>query len=392
MGIFDPGTQNNFVQGNFIGLNVAGSAALGNGYAGVDLANGCQSNTVGGGIGARNIISGNGNSGVIMEFTNTAGNVIQGNTIGLDATSSTGLGNTFDGVVLFGAARDNQIGGTAPGAANLIASNLSDGVALFDAATTNNSVRGNSIFGNAGVGIGQYTGSEHSEAAPVLSSATLGTNTIVSGSLTSLSSTIFRIEFFVNLPGPGNVQGKTFLGANNATTGSGGTVSFTAGLSSTVPVGQLITATAADLKGNTSPFSSAVTVTATDSVGDGIADLWRKTFFGGTGTTTNYLSCATCDPDNDGLTNLQEFHAGTNPQTNSSALRVTAVQESGSDVVVTFPSVAGKIYRVEMKNDMQLASWTLLADQIVGTGSPIAIADPGAAGLPKRFYRADVLP
>ncbi len=41
---------------------------------------------------------------------------------------------------------------------------------------------------------------------------------------------------------------------------------------------------------------------------------------------------------------------------------------------------------------MTLATWTLLVDQIVGTGSPIAITDPGAATLSKRFYRVDVLP
>ncbi len=41
---------------------------------------------------------------------------------------------------------------------------------------------------------------------------------------------------------------------------------------------------------------------------------------------------------------------------------------------------------------MTLAQWTLLVDQIVGTGNPITITDPGAVTLPKRFYRADVLP
>ena len=392
VGIFDPGTANNFVQGNFIGLNVTGSGAVANGYAGVELGNACQSNTVGGGVGARNVISGNGNSGVIVDFTNTAANVVQGNTIGLDATSSIGIGNTFHGIVLFGAARDNQIGGTTLGSANLIASNNSDGVSLLDAATTNNSVRDNSIYGNTGVGINQNGLSEHTEAAPVLSSATLGTNTTVSGSLTSLSSTTFRVEFFVNPPGPGNAQGKTFLGAVNATTGSGGTVSFSAGLASTVPVGQLITATAIDPIGNTSPFSNVGTVTTTDSVGDGIPNAWRAAFFGGSGATTNNLSCATCDPDHDDFTNLQEFHAGTNPQTNSSAFRITSTQKSSSDVIVTFPSVAGKMYRVERKDDMTLVTWTLLVDQIVGSGSPISITDPGAATLPKRFYRADVLP
>ena len=390
VGIFDPGTQNNFVQGNFIGLNVTGSVAVANGYAGVDIGNGCLSNTVGGGVGARNIISGNVNSGIIVENTNTTANVVQGNTIGLDVTGTQPIPNQNTGVSIFDAAQLNQIGGTTLGSANLIAGNAFGGVELFDTATTNNSVRGNSIFGNGINGLGLNGSANKLRNAPTLTTALLGTNLVVSVSLNSSSNAMFRIEFFAN-PAGSSAQGKTFLGAINATTGSGGTISFSAGLASTVPVGQLITATATDPTGNTSPFSNVGTVTSTDSIGDGIPDAWRLAFFGSTDTNGN-SACATCDPDHDGFTNLQEFHAGTNPQTNSSALRVTSTQKSGSDVVVTFPSVAGKVYRVERKDDMTFVTWTLLIDEIVGTGSPITITDPGAATLPKRFYRADVLP
>lgn len=50
----------------------------------------------------------------------------------------------------------------------------------------------------------------------------------------------------------------------------------------------------------------------TDTIGDGIPDWWRLQHFG-SGTTTNSSSCASCDPDGDGLTNLQEYQAGTDP-------------------------------------------------------------------------------
>lgn len=73
-------------------------------------------------------------------------------------------------------------------------------------------------------------------------------------------------------------------------------------------------------------------------------------------------------------------------------LRVSAVEKIGSDARVSFPSVAGYVYRIEMKDDMTLPTWTLLADQIPGTGGVIQITDPGAATLPKRFYRIVVLP
>jgi hypothetical protein len=53
-----------------------------------------------------------------------------------------------------------------------------------------------------------------------------------------------------------------------------------------------------------------------DTVGDGIPDWWRALYFGGSGTTTNSSSCASCDPDGDGISNLEQYLRGTNP-TNS---------------------------------------------------------------------------
>ena len=56
--IGDSGTNNNVVQGNYIGLNAAGTAALQNG-SGIEITNSAQSNTIGGtGAGAGNVISG----------------------------------------------------------------------------------------------------------------------------------------------------------------------------------------------------------------------------------------------------------------------------------------------------------------------------------------------
>jgi hypothetical protein len=50
-----------------------------------------------------------------------------------------------------------------------------------------------------------------------------------------------------------------------------------------------------------------------DTVGDGITDFWRALYFGGDGSTTNSTSCASCDPDDDGFTNLDEWQIGTDP-------------------------------------------------------------------------------
>ena len=134
-----------------------------------------------------------------------------------------------------------------------------------------------------------------------------------------------------------------------------------------------------------------MTVTGVDSVGDGISDAWRRAYFGGSGATTNAVSCATCDADQDGYDNLQEFFAGTNPTSAASRLLIGSVAANGGGLVVSFPTTLGIVYRVEF-TDALGSSWSLLADQILGTGATMQITNPGAAALRNRYYRLDVLP
>ena len=61
-----------------------------------------------------------------------------------------------------------------------------------------------------------------------------------------------------------------------------------------------------------------------DSIGDGIPDWWRAQYFG-VGNATNAFSCATCDPDGDGASNLGEFLADTNPTNSASFLALTGI-------------------------------------------------------------------
>jgi titin len=385
-----PNTLGNTVAGNFIGVDATGSFAIANAWAGVDLFNSAQNNLIGGSVRARNIISGNGQSGISISG-DVADTVVQGNTIGLNVTGNP-VPNTLAGVVLFNGAISNQIGGTEPGAANLIADNLSDGVQLFDAATTNNTVRGNSIFGNTGVGIGLYNNANLAAAAPTLVSAVLTTSLSVTGGLAGMPNTTFHIDFYASPPPQNTAQAKTYLGAKDVATGFGGTVSFGVSLGAIVPVGRIITATATDPAGNTSAPSSGVAVTAVDSVGDGIPDAWRAAHFGGTGASTNSQSCATCDPDQDGMNNRQEFLAGTDPTSAASALRIAALTHSNVDVTLSFQSVSGIVYRVEARDDVVPGGWSVLADELLGTGGALQLTDPGVLVLPSQFYRLSVEP
>src|SRR5439155_164049 len=78
----------NTVQGNYIGTDVNGTTSLANSYYGIQIAD-APSNTIGGtDAAARNIISGNGNSGINISGNPASGNTVQGNFIGTAADGS----------------------------------------------------------------------------------------------------------------------------------------------------------------------------------------------------------------------------------------------------------------------------------------------------------------
>jgi hypothetical protein len=132
-----------------------------------------------------------------------------------------------------------------------------------------------------------------------------------------------------------------------------------------------------------------------DSIGDGILDTWRAQFFSSfdpTGATTNSASCATCDPDGDGMNNLQEFLTGTDPTNPVSLFHVTMVQPSGTDYLVSFTSVLGKVYDVESCTNLVGGVWSVVTNNLTGNDGIIQITDPGATSVPQRFYRARLTP
>jgi autotransporter-associated beta strand protein len=112
---------------------------------------------------------------------------------------------------------------------------------------------------------------------------------------------------------------------------------------------------------------------------------WRLANFGTTANTGNAADGA--DPDGDGMTNAQEYAAGTDPKNAGSALRVSNIAFSGNDVVVSFPTVLGKTYRLERSGSLQAGSWTTVQANIAGTGGVVQLTDAGAAAQSRRFYR-----
>src|SRR5436853_1741580 len=146
--LFGSTTTTNLVQGNFIGLSAAGSAAIPNG-SGV-LIDGANNNTIGGtAAGAGNVISGNTGSGVFVSSGN--GILILGNFIGLNAAGTSSIGNTVAGINISGGSA--IVGGTANGSRNVIsgnnsANNFPAGLGIYITGGTGSQVLGNFIGTN----------------------------------------------------------------------------------------------------------------------------------------------------------------------------------------------------------------------------------------------------
>ena len=152
-GIFIGAAANNTtIQGNLIGTNAAGTAGLGGG-TGIDTNNAPQNGIIGGAAaGLGNVISG-GTTGIIL--IDSAHNFnIKGNLIGTDITGTAPIPNTGHGIDVETASGGSIIGGTGAGDGNTIAFNGGHGIRFFFSSTfTGYGILGNNIFANGGLGI-----------------------------------------------------------------------------------------------------------------------------------------------------------------------------------------------------------------------------------------------
>ncbi len=271
----------NLVEGNRIGTDAAGTAALPN-AEGILFAGGTgdDGNTIGGRVpGAGNVIAGNLGDGVRL---NGSTNVLQGNRIGVAADGTTPLGNGGHGIEI-GSGSGNLIGGTAPGAGNVIAYNglVAGRHGVVALGGTGNAVEGNAIYGNGRIAINLFgtddgtgatpndpgdadTGPNNLQNTPQIASASLIggqiTVTYLVDSAPANAAYPLRAEFFRALNG---ADGAAFLGTDMYSTadfsGCGSapcskTVTFTP--DAPLALTDALTATATDAAGNTSEFTA----------------------------------------------------------------------------------------------------------------------------------------
>ena len=119
---------------------------------------------------------------------------------------------------------------------------------------------------------------------------------------------------------------------------------------------------------------------------NGLPDWWELQYFGHlTGTDP------TADPDHDGMSNLAEWQAGTNPTNPASNLQL-ALLSSGQHgaVVLAWPGVAGKMYRLERSTNLSSGFNAVVGAHIPATMPTNVITDTPVPPGNAVFYRVGV--
>jgi parallel beta-helix repeat protein len=249
-------SDHNLVEGNLIGLDMAGSQALPNG-TGIQINSGAVRNAI-----RDNVISGNRHGGVAISDSGTMSNTISGNLIGTNAAGTAVISSGGAGVDIHGEASHNLVGGDTPAEGNIIAGleqsgvsttgwgnriaynevfgNAVHGVHVKGTDALTNTVTHNSIHHNAESGIKLENGGNASLPAPAFTSWDLA-----GGTIAGTSCALCTVEVFSD----DEDEGETFEGISVAD-GSGRW-----SLDTGAPFdGPNLTATATDPGGNTSEF------------------------------------------------------------------------------------------------------------------------------------------
>lgn len=172
--------SSNTIKGNFIGTNPGGTAAIGNGSLGI-RAIAASNSTIGGTTAADgNVISGNGHDGIALD-ADTSAITIKANLIGTNATGTVVVPNVGSGIGLGGS--NHIVGGTTAGERNLLSGNGSSGILfggtgnIVQGNYIGTNLSGNSALANNGYGVRIYSAN-----GGELGGDTTGKGNLISGS------------------------------------------------------------------------------------------------------------------------------------------------------------------------------------------------------------------
>jgi hypothetical protein len=208
------------------------------------------------------------------------------------------------------------------------------------------------------------------DVSVTMSNVTAGTLRVTN----NLSQATFTIAGPVTLTG----QGTSFI-TTNASPGQY-TVTWGAVTNWNTPVAQTNSVVAL----GTTVFNGNYTITDTNN--NGIADSWERTYFG----SASVSHPATTDTDHDGMSDLAEFMAGTNPTNAASVLHfLSPVVQNLGMVRLDWPAVPGRSYRLTTSTG-PLTNWIPATDWLRAQGTIFSVTTNLASG--PRFYRLEAKP
>src|SRR5665213_230215 len=115
-----------------------------------------------------------------------------------------------------------------------------------------------------------------------------------------------------------------------------------------------------------------------DLNGNGMSDIWEWVY-----SATNLDPNA--DADGDGMSNLQEALAGTNPFDSNSVPKISAVVMSGTNANISMPAQLGKLYQLQSVTDLGSTNWLTETSMVVRAGTSFTFPSPVNPKM--KFYR-----
>jgi hypothetical protein len=122
-----------------------------------------------------------------------------------------------------------------------------------------------------------------------------------------------------------------------------------------------------------------ISIVLEDLDGNGLPDAWERLFFGRTGIDPS------ADPDGDGLSNLDEYKAGTNPNDAQSQFRFVRVTPQAQGVLIEWSSVTNRLYSV-LRSPNILTGYQILASNRQATPPVNSYLDTTAVPPGPYFY------
>jgi hypothetical protein len=125
--------------------------------------------------------------------------------------------------------------------------------------------------------------------------------------------------------------------------------------------------------------------------GDGIPNGWKQQY----GLNPFNPTVAGADLDGDGMSNLQEYLAGTDPTNSASYFHILSIAPQGNDLLITWLTVGGMTNAVESAPNPG-GSYSNISGNIIITGGGLTTTnylDSGTVtNIPLQFYRIRLIP